>query len=226
MAKVKSTARGFIQATHFGPTVLVVTVSFFLSLTQYSASSSFEIAVAILAGQCVVGWTNDLIDLPLDRAAARQTKPLVAEKVSPTHLRGAIGISLLLAFALSYFGPLGFKGTAIHAVGLLSATIYNVKLKRTMLSVLHYAISFGAMPWAIYVSSGKTPPLWLYLGFILFACSFHFLNVMKDLDWDIAQGILGLPQRLGRKRSLLTATVLVLLGGLDLGIKWYSLIGK
>ena len=60
-------AIGMAKATHFGPTVLVVTISFCLSISQLSSPKSFEIALAILAGQCVVGWTNDLLDHPLLR---------------------------------------------------------------------------------------------------------------------------------------------------------------
>jgi hypothetical protein len=65
---------GMAKATHFGPTVLVVTISFVLSISQLSFAASLEIALAILAGQCVVGWTNDLLDHPLDHAAGRLKK--------------------------------------------------------------------------------------------------------------------------------------------------------
>jgi 4-hydroxybenzoate polyprenyltransferase len=84
-------------------------------------------------------------------------------------------------------------------------------------------ISFGAMPWAIYISEGKSPTLWLCLGFIIFASAFHFLNVVNDLEWDLKQGINGLPQRFGRTRSILTASVLALAGILLVIIKWSQL---
>jgi 4-hydroxybenzoate polyprenyltransferase len=204
--------RGFLQATHFGPTVLVVTISFFLSLSQYPAGDSIRIAIAILAGQCVVGWTNDLVDLPLDRAAARSKKPLVAGKITVAQLKPAIFIALFFALLLSLLSPLGVVGTLVHALGLLSATFYNFKLKKTLLSVLPYVISFGSLPWAIYLSAGKHPPLWLVLGFILISSAFHFLNVLKDLEMDVSQGVLGLPQRVGRIGSLAIALVFIAAG--------------
>jgi 4-hydroxybenzoate polyprenyltransferase len=204
--------RGFAQATHFGPTVLVVTISFFLSRFQYSTPDSLRIAAAILAGQCVVGWTNDLVDLPLDGATGRSKKPLVSGKITAEQLKPAIFIALFLALLLSLISPLGLKGTLVHALGLLSATMYNVKLKKTLLSVLPYIISFGSLPWAIYLSAGKHPPLWLVLGFIFISSAFHFLNVLKDLDTDIAQGVLGLPQRVGRVGSLGISLVLISAG--------------
>jgi 1,4-dihydroxy-2-naphthoate octaprenyltransferase len=40
--------------------------------------------------------------------------------------------------------------------------------------------------------------------------AFHFFNVLKDFQWDIKQGIMGLPQRLGRNVSLIISISLVI----------------
>jgi 4-hydroxybenzoate polyprenyltransferase len=203
---------GLIKATHFGPTVLVVTISFLLSLPQFIWVGSLEIACAILAGQCVVGWTNDLLDSQLDREAGRSKKPLVSGLIGESVLKRAIAIALAVALALSLAGPLGIKGTLIHFLGILSATLYNFGMKKTIYSVLPYVVSFGAMPWAIYLANGKTPPVWIFLGFVTFSSAFHFLNVLKDFEMDVAQGVMGLPQRLGRRMSIACAVVLVIMG--------------
>mgnify|MGYP000265019334 CR=1 FL=1 len=206
---------GLLKASHFGPTVLVVGITYVLSLTQFSASDSLFIALAILLGQFFVGWSNDLIDFPRDTAASRVKKPLVAGTITEAALRISIGIALLSALIVSLISPLGVNGTAIHFLGLLSATAYNLKLKSTLLSVVPYIVSFGALPWAIYVAAGTKPPMWMVLGFILISSAFHFLNVLKDLESDIAQGVLGLPQVLGRKKSIVIAILLAGLGILD-----------
>jgi 4-hydroxybenzoate polyprenyltransferase len=206
---------GLLKASHFGPTVLVVTITYVLSRTQFSASDSLFIAFAILLGQFVVGWSNDLIDFPRDRAAKRLGKPLVAATITQSTLKISIGIVLLSALIISLFSPLGVSGTAIHFLGLLSATAYNLKLKSTLLSVVPYIVSFGALPWAIYVAAGTKPPTWIVLGFVLFASAFHFLNVLKDLDSDVDQDVMGLPQVLGRQKSILIALLLAGLGILD-----------
>jgi 4-hydroxybenzoate polyprenyltransferase len=206
---------GLLKASHFGPTVLVVTITYVLSRTQFLASDSLFIAFAVLLGQFFVGWSNDLIDFPRDKAAMRLKKPLVAETITEATLRISIGVALLGALIVSLFSPLGVSGTAIHFIGLLSATAYNLKLKSTLFSVLPYMVSFGALPWAIYVAAGTKPPTWLVLGFVLFASAFHFLNVLKDIEMDIAQGVLGLPQVLGRKKSIIIAILLAGLGILD-----------
>jgi hypothetical protein len=46
---------GLLKASHFGPTVLVVSITYVLSRTQFSVSDSLFIAFAILLGQFVVG---------------------------------------------------------------------------------------------------------------------------------------------------------------------------
>ena len=209
---------GLLKASHFGPTLLVVTITCILSLTQFSISDSAFIAFAILLGQFVVGWSNDLIDFPKDKAAGRIKKPLVAGTITEEALRISLGIALPSALIVSLMSPLGVSGTAIHFIGLLSATAYNFKLKSTLLSVVPYIVSFGALPWAIYVAAGNTPPTWIVLGFILFASAFHFLNVIKDLEADIDQKVMGLPQVLGRKKSIAMAALLGVLGIVDVAL--------
>lgn len=203
---------GLLKASHFGPTVLVVSITYIFSITQFSIGKSLVIALAILLGQFFVGWSNDLIDFPRDKAAFRVKKPLVAGSINQATLRISIGIALLSALIVSLISPLGVNGTAIHFLGLLSATAYNLKLKSTLLSVMPYIVSFGALPWAIYIAAGSRPPAWLVLGFILISSAFHFLNVLKDIDSDIAQGIMGLPQVLGRRKSIAMALLLAGLG--------------
>ena len=204
-------ARGyaFLRAAHFGPTVIVTTITFLLALSQYSLIDSLRVAVAIFAGQLVVGWSNDFIDAPLDIAAQRTKKPIVSKEINPEQLKKSIVVALVAALLLSLFSPLGLTGTLIHFLGILSATIYNFKLKPTILSPLPFIVSFGALPWAIYLPAGNHPPLWLYLDFMLIAVAFHFFNVLKDFQWDINQGVLGLPQRLGRNVSLFISISLV-----------------
>jgi 4-hydroxybenzoate polyprenyltransferase len=200
----------FLRAAHFGPTVIVTTASFLLSLSQYSIIDSLRVTIAIFAGQLVVGWSNDFIDAPLDIAAQRTKKPIVSKEINPEQLKKSILVALLAALLLSLFSPLGLTGTLIHFLGILSATFYNLKLKSTIISPLPYIVSFGALPWAIYLPAGNQPPLWLFIDFMLIAVAFHFFNVLKDFQWDINQGVLGLPQRLGRNASLVISISLVI----------------
>lgn len=203
-----------LKAAHFGPTLLVVAISFLLALSVLSWVDSLRIALAIFAGQLVVGWSNDVIDFPLDSAAQRYKKPLVSGKITIEFLKKCILIALVMAFVLSVFSPFRLQGTLLHFLGILSATAYNLKLKSTIFSPLPYIISFGSLPWAIYLSADKTPPLWLYLCIMIFSTAFHFLNVIKDLRWDLDQGVNGLPQRLGQKASTAIAMLFISIGGI------------
>jgi 4-hydroxybenzoate polyprenyltransferase len=200
----------FLRAAHFGPTIIVTATTFLLALSQYSLIDALRVAIAIFAGQLVVGWSNDFIDAPLDIAAQRTKKPIVSKEINPEQLKKSILVALLAALLLSLFSPLGITGTLIHFLGILSATFYNFKLKPTILSPLPYIVSFGALPWAIYLPAGNQPPLWLFIDFMLIAVAFHFFNVLKDFQWDINQGVLGLPQRLGRNASLVISISLVI----------------
>jgi 4-hydroxybenzoate polyprenyltransferase len=204
-------ARGyvFLRAAHFGPTIIVTATTFLLALSQYSLIDALRVAIAIFAGQLVVGWSNDFIDAPLDIAAQRTKKPIVSKEINPEQLKKSILVALFVALILSLFSPLGLTGTLIHFLGILSATFYNLKLKSTIISPLPYIVSFGALPWAIYLPAGNQPPLWLFIDFMLIAVAFHFFNVLKDFQWDINQGVLGLPQRLGRNASLIISISLV-----------------
>jgi len=201
----------FLRAAHFGPTVIVTITTFLLAISQYSIIDALRVALAIFAGQLVVGWSNDFIDAPLDIAAQRTKKPIVSKELKPEQLKKSIVFALIAAFLLSLFSPLGITGTLVHFLGILSATFYNLKLKPTILSPLPYIVSFGALPWAIYLPAENQPPLWLYLDFMIIAVAFHFFNVLKDFQWDINQGILGLPQRLGKNVSLIISISLTVL---------------
>lgn len=203
---------GLLKASHFGPTVLVVAITFILSITQLSFTEALFVSFAILLGQFVVGWTNDFQDFSKDSAAMRFKKPLVAGTIGLKTLRVSILIALASALIVSLISPLGIKGSAIHFIGLLSATAYNLKLKATVISVLPYLVSFGALPWAIFSAAGSNPPIWIVMAFILFASAFHFLNVLKDLETDVGQDVLGLPQIIGRKNSIAMAVILAVLG--------------
>jgi 4-hydroxybenzoate polyprenyltransferase len=52
----------------------------------------------------------------------------------------------------------------------------------------------------------------MWLGGALWGMAAHFINVIKDMDQDQQSGINGLPQRLGKRRSIVAAVVLIALG--------------
>ncbi len=204
-------APALLRAIHLGPVLLVCLVSYVLSAILLSPLRAIEVTAAIFCGQCIIGWTNDLVDFKSDRSAGRVNKPLVAGELDPKTLRALLPVMVVLTTFISLVSPLHVKGTLLHVAGLLSATLYNVWLKRTILSFAPYVVSFALLPIAIYSTVSRNAPLWLVAAFATVACSFHFLNVIKDIDEDLQQGLLGLPQRVGKRPSQVIAYGLLVL---------------
>ena len=120
------------------------------------------------------------------------------------------------AFFANLAGPLGIKGGLVYMLGIACGLAYNFYFKFTPASPLPYAIAFAALPSCIAISKEITPPTWMWLGGALLGMAAHFINVIKDMDEDQQSGINGLPQRLGKKRSIIAALVLIALGVLTL----------
>jgi 4-hydroxybenzoate polyprenyltransferase len=179
-------------------------------------------AAAVLAGQLTIGWSNDLIDAPRDRAAGRTDKPLALAPGLDGQVRAALGGALVLAVLLSL--ALGWRAAALHAVTVLGGWAYNLGLKATPLSALAYFVAFGALP-ALATAANPAPelaPAWTMLAAGLVGVAAHFGNVLPDLPEDLAAGVLGLPQRLGTAGSVLAAigALLTAAGIIDFQIGW------
>jgi 4-hydroxybenzoate polyprenyltransferase len=179
----------------------------------------------VLAGQLSVGWSNDAIDHERDEASHRLDKPVAVGVVTLRTVWTAAWAAVAACVVLSFwYDPVGGP---VHLVAVGSAWTYNAVLKRTPLSWLPYAVSFGLLP--VFVVLGlpgsPLPPLWAVAAGALLGVGAHFANVLPDLADDAATGVRGLPHRLGARPTvgiamlaLVGATVLVALGptgGLD-----------
>src|SRR4051812_14844864 len=129
--------RGLVLATHAGPTVAVTTVATLLAVAAgVGPGRTVLLAVAVLAGQASIGWSNDWLDAGRDRAVARADKPVVQGAVDPATLRtvalAAAGTAVVTSLAL------GLVPGALLLVLVASGWAYNLGLKRTALSGLPY----------------------------------------------------------------------------------------
>jgi 4-hydroxybenzoate polyprenyltransferase len=207
---------GLRKASHFGPTMIVTTIGFLFGTYYWWEGPAYIIAFGIFCGQLVVGWSNDLYDYEDDLRHQRIKKPLVTGLITPSYLRKWIYFMTPFAFCANLFGPLGINGGLVYMLGIACGLAYNFYLKFSPFSPLAYAIAFAALPSSIAISKEITPPVWMWLGGALFGMAAHFINVIKDMDQDQQSGINGLPQRLGKKRSIIAATILIALGALTL----------
>jgi 4-hydroxybenzoate polyprenyltransferase len=207
-----SKVNGLRLASHFGPTVIVTSISFALSLFYTSWQSAILIAVGVMLGQLVVGWSNDLYDYADDLSHQRMNKPLVQGSITRELLTRCVLIMVPLSFLANLIGPLGIKGGLVYMFGIAFGVAYNFHFKFNIFSPLPYALAFAALPSCIVISQDQTPPLWMWLGGALFGVAAHFINVLKDIEEDQVSGIGGLPQRMGMRNSIIAAVILIILG--------------
>ena len=205
--KITSLAR----ASHFGPAVLVTSISFFFAQLFWWEGPSILIAFAVFTGQLVVGWSNDLIDYEDDLSHQRLKKPLVAGLITPKFLMRWLRVMVPIALVINLLGPLGLIGGGLSIFAIGCAVAYNFYFKFTVLSPLPYAIAFGALPSSMALSKDYAPPLWMWLGGALLGVAAHFINVIKDMDQDRISGIKGLPQRCGKGPSIAIASLMIAL---------------
>jgi 4-hydroxybenzoate polyprenyltransferase len=101
-------------------------------------------------------------------------------------------------------------------LGIACGVAYNFYFKFNFLSPLPFAIAFAALPSSVVISKDLNPPVWMLLGGALFGMAAHFINVIKDMDQDQASGIKGMPQQLGKVKSIVAAAILIALGIVNL----------
>jgi 4-hydroxybenzoate polyprenyltransferase len=214
---------GLARASHFGPTLLVTSLSLFFAQLFWWEGPALVIALGVFCGQLVVGWSNDLIDYQDDLRHKRTNKPLVAGVITTHLLQNALRVAAILALVINLLGPLGFVGGGLSIFAIGWAIAYNLYFKFNLFSWLPYAVAFAALPSSMALSKEVVPPLWMWLGGALLGTAAHFLNVIKDMKEDHISGINGLPQRCGTKLSVVIAIALIaaavlLLVGSDLSL--------
>ena len=201
--------RGLLKASHFGPTLIVTSISFGFAVHYWWEGPAYVIAFGVFIGQLVVGWSNDLYDFDDDLRHQRTNKPLVSGLITKQYLEKWLRAMVPFSFVANLLGPLGIRGGLVYMLGIACGVAYNFYFKFTVLSPLPYAIAFAALPSSIAISKDVTPPLWMWLGGALLGMAAHFINVLKDMKEDHVSGIKGLPQRLGTRGSVVAAVVLI-----------------
>lgn len=205
-----------VRACHPEPTVAVTAITAVLAASVHASPA--KVGAAFLAGQLSVGWSNDWVDAGRDRAVGRPDKPTV-QGLPVATVRTAALLALLACVPLSLL--LGPRAGAAHLVAVASAWHYNARLKATALSFAPYALSFGLLPSVITLAAGHhhAAPWWATAAGALLGVGAHGANVLPDLEDDLATGVRGLPQRLGRTTTtalagtaLVVATLLLAVG--------------
>ena len=203
--------KAYAIAAHFGPTMLITTISFLLAARLWWEGPAYVIAFTVFLGQLLIGWSNDIYDYQDDLKHNRVNKPLVSGQLQIEDLKKATFILLPIALLANLLGPLGLKGGAVYLLGVGCGIAYNFYFKFRITSPLVYFIALAALPASIFYAVDRNPPLWVLATSSLLGVAFHFANVLKDLSADRDSQIGGLPQRLGKRTSLIIIAILLII---------------
>jgi 4-hydroxybenzoate polyprenyltransferase len=229
--------RALIIASHPIPSLAVTAMATLLTAEAappgFGAGRVVLVALAVLAGQLSVGWSNDAIDA--DRDAGRADKPTAVGLVSVRALW--LGAAVAAAASLALAAALGPVSLAIDAAMTAVAWSYNLGLKSTIWSGASYAVAFGLLPsFAASALPGHPLARWpVTVAAALLGLGAHFANVLPDLADDARNGVRGLPQRLAARSGpaatryaalvlLLAASVLLLIAASP-GRRWAAIAG-
>ena len=205
-----------VRASHPEPTAAVTAIATALAVSAGLGARSALVGAAFLTGQLSVGWSNDWIDAARDARTAREDKPVARGELRPEQVRTAALVAVALCVPLSL--ALGPAPGLLHLAAVAAAWAYNARLKSTALSWLPYALAFGAVPSIVTLGLARVAPWWASGAGALLGVGAHLCNALPDLTDDLAQGVRGLPHRLGARRSAVGAAVLLLAAAVLLAV--------
>lgn len=188
-----------LRSCHLEPALAVTVFATALAVAGgRGVAGAALVAGAVLAGQLSVGWCNDAADAQRDLVCGRPDKPAATGELPPRTVAVAAGAALGLCVPLSLLS--GAVAGAVHLVGVAAGWAYNLGGKRTVLSPLPYAVGFGSLPAFVTLGtpSQAWPAWWVVAAGALLGVGAHVVNVLPDIEDDLATGVRGLPQRLGR----------------------------
>ena len=220
-------AVSLVLASHPLPTLaMTVALAAAAALSGRAAVEVGLVAVTVLTGQLTVGWINDVVDRERDRQVGRQDKPVAMGWIDPGTVNFATICMVLLVIPLSVAN--GTVAGLAHLAAVLSAWMYNFYFKRTVLSWLPYAVSFGLLPAFLSYGGlgggyhGGPPTIAMTVLAALLGIGIHFLNTLPDLVEDNEMGLRHLPLRvalrIGAPRLLWISTAFTALVGLGVVI--------
>lgn len=204
------TAGALLRSCHPEPAAAVTAASAALAVAAgHGVAGTVGVVAAVGAGQLSIGWANDALDAARDARAGRADKPVARGEVARRTVWTAALVALVVTAPLSALN--GAAAGAAHVVAVLSGWAYDLRLKATVLSWLPYAVSFALLPAFVVLAlpGAPAPPVWVLVAGALLGSGAHLANALPDLDADLAEGVRGLPQRLGARAAALLAVGLL-----------------
>ncbi len=203
-SEVPGQVRALLGCTHPRQTLtmaLVVAVAALVS--GRPLRESLVAGAAVLVVQAVLGILNDVGDHDRDAASGASGNPVSEGRIPAGNATFAAVCLAILAIPLSLQN--GTAAGAALLLTLVSGFIYERALRRTVLSWLPWAVSFGLLP--AFLSYGGwgggvhgDPPTLAMSGLAaLLGIGVHFLTSLPDLVADNKTGMRHLPLRIALK---------------------------
>jgi 4-hydroxybenzoate polyprenyltransferase len=203
-SEVPEQLAGVLRATHPRQGMLTA-----LAMAAAALASGRPLREALVAGaavlvvQAILGLVNDVVDRERDVTTGVPGKP-IAEGRLPA------GNATFVATCLAILAiPLSLQNGSAAAAALLGSFVaglaYNLRLRRTALSWLPWAVGYGLFPaflsyggWGGGLHGG--PPTWAMTGLVaLLGIGVHFLTSLPHLVADNKTGVRHLPLRVALK---------------------------
>jgi 4-hydroxybenzoate polyprenyltransferase len=202
--KPRGLALSLVLACHPLPTLaMTVALTVAALLSGRTAVGCALVAATILSGQLTVGWINDVVDRERDKQVGRTDKPVAMGWIDPGTVTFATAIAVLVVIPLSMAN--GTAAGIAHLLAVASAWTYNFWFKKSVLSWLPYAVSFGLLPAFLSYGGvgggmhGAPPTVEMTVLAALLGIGIHFLNTLPDLVQDNETGVRHLPLRIALK---------------------------
>ena len=223
-SEVPGQLRALLGCTHPRQTLLMAVGIVVAALASgRPLRESLVAGAALLVVQAVLGILNDAGDRERDLASGARGNPVAEDRIPSGNATFAATCLAILAIPLALQN--GTAAGAALLLTLVSGFLYEKGLRRTPLSWLPWAVSFGLLPaflsyggWGGGVH-GSPPTLAVTLLAALLGVGVHFLTSLPDLVADNKTGMRHLPLRIalkvGAPRLLVISvawTVLVAIG--------------
>ncbi len=223
-SEVPGQVRALLGCTHPRQTLLIaVLVAVAALVSGRPLRESLVAGAAVLVVQAVLGIVNDVGDSERDAASGATGNPVADGRIPAGNATFAAVCLAIVSIPLSLQN--GTAAGAALLLTLVSGFLYERALRRTVLSWLPWAVSFGLLP--AFLSYGGwgggvhgDPPTLAMTGLAaLLGIGVHFLTALPDLVADNKTGMRHLPLRIalkvGAPRLLVISiawTVLVVIG--------------
>ena len=170
-------------------TAAAVAFAMIFGLSLSDPKVAWIIAIMLLV-QFSISALNDWADADLDAHAGRR-RPIPLGLV-PAYAALIVAIACAAAALLgSLVAGFGLVALLLVALGLASGWAYDLRLKRTPLSVLPFALAFPLLPLWIAVVAGRSlgSVTLILLGGIPLAAAIHLADAIPDRDADRGAGV-------------------------------------